>query len=124
MKHEISVENGIALVIISGKVSPEGYGLVTRDLVNLPGWKQGGKILIDYSYIDLSDETGETAQLYAQAVAPYRTDLGTGRCACVNINPVDFGLGRVWQFFMEALTDLQIGIFYTFEDAMRWLSEE
>ena len=123
MKHEISIEGDIALVIISGKVTPLGYGQVARDLLNRPEWKPGMKTLIDYSYIDLSEETGAAANFFAEALAPYKEALGRGRCACVNSNPADFGLGRIWQIFMEKLTHLQIGIFYSYEDALRWLSE-
>lgn len=123
MKHEISVEEGIILVIVSGNINPQGYGAVARDIVSLPQWKPGMKILVDYSYLDLKDETGADADVYAQAVFPYKVALGNGRMACVNKNPVDYGLGRMWQISVESYTNVRVGIFYTYEEAMHWLSE-
>ncbi len=123
MKYEISLEDGIVLIIMSGEVTPAGYGHVARDIVNLPGWKPGMNLLIDYGHVDLSKETGSNAELYAQAIIPWKEKLGDGRCACVNTNPADYGLGRMWQVFMEAYTNLRVGIFYTFAEAIRWLNE-
>ena len=42
----------------------------------------------------------------------------------INTNPADYGLGRIWQAFMQSMTSLEIGIFYTYEDAMCWLTEK
>ena len=123
MKHDISIQDHIFLIILSGGISPREYGTVAKDLVNLPQWKPGMPVLIDYSYIDLSKETGKDAQQYVQAIAPFRAGLGNGRLACVNTNPADFGLGRIWQSFMELMTDLEVGIFYTYDEAVRWLTE-
>jgi hypothetical protein len=123
MKHEISVADEIVLVIMSGGISPEDYGHLAKSIVDLPEWRPTMKLLIDYSRIDFSGETGTNADLYAQAIIPYKSRLGDGRLACVNTNPADYGLGRMWQVFMEAYTNLQVGIFYTFEDALIWLNE-
>ncbi len=124
MKYDISFENEFVLIILSGQISPLDYGLVAKDLVNSPLWKPNAPVLIDYSYIDLSSEIGHHAEHYAMAVAPYKDQLGDGRLACVNTNPADYGLGRIWQAFMQSMTSLEIGIFYTYEDAMCWLTEK
>ena len=124
MKYEISIEDKVVLVIVSGTPSPKEYGWVARDIANLPEWTPGMRVLIDYSYLDLHDEAGTNADLYVQAVIPYKTLLGNTRCACVNTNPIEYGLGRMWQFLMETYTNTQIRIFYTYEEAMRWLSDQ
>ncbi|MEE9912114.1 MAG: hypothetical protein K4571_10360 [Deltaproteobacteria bacterium] len=123
MKHSISVQNDVVLVVVSEKANPEGYSLAARDIVNLPEWKTGMKILIEYSHLDLSSLASADAPLYAKAIVPYKEAMGSGRMACVNSKPAYFGMGRMWQVSMEAFTDLQVGIFYTMEEAMSWLSE-
>lgn len=124
MKHEISFEDEVVLVILSGSgVSPQAYGAVAHDIVNLPQWKPGMKILIDYSQLDLQNETGADADVYAQAIIPYKTRLGNSRCACVNTSPAEYGLGRMWQYFMNTYTHTRVEVFYSYEEAVRWLSE-
>lgn len=122
MKHEVSVEDGIVLAVLSGSISPEGYAAVARDIMSQPGWNPNMRVLIDYSYLDLKEEMGADAHIYAEALVPYRKAMSNCRVACVNSRSVDFGLGRMFQFFVQEFTDLEVGIFYTFEDAMRWLS--
>ncbi len=122
MKHEVSVEDGIVLAVLSGPISPEGYVAVARDIMKLPGWNPGMRVLIDYTYLDLKKEMGADAPTYAEALAPLRKAMGRTRVACVNNRSVEFGLGRMFQVFVQELTDLEVGIFYTFEEAMNWLT--
>ena len=122
MKHEVSVEDGIVVAVLSGPISPEGYAAVARDITNLPGWTPSMKVLIDYTYLDLKDEIGDDAPTYAEALVPLRKAMGNARVACVNNRSVDFGLGRMFQVFVHEFTDLNFGIFYTFEEAMAWLA--
>jgi len=121
MKHEVSMEDGIVLAVLSGSISPEGYAAVARDVMKLPGWNPGLRVLIDYTYLDLRNEMGADAPTYAEALVPLRKAMGNSRVACVNHQSVEFGLGRMFQVFVQEMTDLEVGIFYTFEEAMNWL---
>jgi len=118
------MEDGIVVAVLSGPISPEGYAAVANDIINLPGWNPNIRVLIDYTYLDLKDEIGDDAPTYAEALVPLKKAMGNARVACVNNRCVDFGLGRMFQVFVQEFTDLNFGIFYTFEEAMRWLLEE
>jgi hypothetical protein len=122
MKHDISVEDGIVVAVISGPIRPEDYAVVAREIMKLPGWHPGMRVLIDYTCLDLKEEMGADAFTYAEALVPLRQAMGRSRIACVNNRSVEYGLGRMFQVFAQEMTDLEIGIFYTFEEAMNWLT--
>ena len=121
MKHEIHIKEGLATVQVSGRASAEGYGEVAKALVSNSGWESGINILVDYSELDLSQATGDDIERFAQAINPYRKSLGKGLCAIVNTKPLNYGLGRMWEVFMEQYSDLHVCVFYNIDDAKRWL---
>lgn len=122
MKYEIRIEKGFTLVNASGAANAEGCAATAAAIVSSPGWEPGMNILIAYSDLDLSHATDNDLRSFAQAIAPYRNQLGDGLCACVNTKPAGFGLGRIWGVFMQEYSDLDVAIFYDLDDAKRWLT--
>jgi hypothetical protein len=106
---------------VSGKASVEGYGNAAKAIISSPGWEPGMNLLVNYSDLDLSYVTGDDVKMFAQALYPYKERLGNGSWACVNTKPFDFGLGRMWEVFMQEYSNLDVRIFYNLEDAKRWL---
>lgn len=121
MKHEISIEKGIVIVRVWDKADSNGYAAAAAAIVSLPDWKPGTPILIDYEDLDLTEATMEDVRTFARGPAQYKKALGHCLCAVVSSKRLDFGLARIWQVFMKMTTDVEVAVFYNFEDAMSWL---
>lgn len=124
MHHDIEIAGRFARVRVSGKPSAEGFAATANTLVSMPGWHAGMNILVDYRELDLSRLPGYEVKLFARALAPYRAQLGKGRCAVFHTMPVNFGLGRMWEAFMAQYSDLRVGVFYTLDEAQHWVASQ
>ena len=124
MNHKIHIQGNLATVRLSRKASVEGFSDTAKAIIASPGWMPGFNILSDYSELDLSQLAGDDMERFAKALSPYRKSLGNGLCACVSTKPLDFGLGRMWEVFMEQHSDLRVCIFYDLEKAQKWLLSE
>jgi hypothetical protein len=121
MKHHIQIQEKFALIHVSGTAGPSGFSATAVALLALPEWKPNMNILIDYSDLNLSNVTTRDVDILAQSLAPHREQMGGGFCAIVNTKPLDFGLGRIWQVYMEEYTDLRVAVFYDIDEAKSWL---
>ena len=124
MKYNIHIEKELAIVHVSGQATAKGFSETTEALVSSPKWTPGMNILIDYSDLDLSNAASTNVNSFARALAPHRDQLGSGLCACVNTKPLNFGLGRMWQVFMEEHSNLKVAVFYDINEAKNWLQSE
>ena len=124
MNSKIHIQGNLATVLVSGKASVEGLNDAAKAIIDSPGWIPGINILSDYRELDLSHLTGDDMDRFAKTLSSYRKSLGNGLCACVSTNPLDFGLGRMWEVFMEQHSDLRVCIFYDLEKAQKWLSRD
>ncbi len=124
MKHAIQISEGYAAVRVVEEATVEGFAAVAKGIAEAPGWVPGMNILADYQDLDLSHVTKEDIKMFAKMFAPHRKKLGNGLCAIVNAKALDFGLGRMWQAFMESSADLQVNVFYTTDEAKSWLFGE
>ena len=123
MNNEISFEKGIVIVRVWGKADADGYAATTADIVSLPDWKAGMPILIDFEDLDLTGVTLEDVRAFARGSAQYRKELGHCLCAVVNSKRLDFGLARMWQVFMNMITNVEVAVFFNIEDAKSWIEE-
>ena len=121
MKHHIQIQEEFALIHVSGTAGPSGFSSTAVTLLAIPEWKTNMNILIDYSDLNLSHVTTKDVDILAQSLAPHKEQLGSGFCAIVNTKPLDFGLGRIWQVFMEEYTNLRVAVFYDIDEAKNWL---
>lgn len=124
MNSKIDIQGNLATVHLSGKACVEDLCDVAKAIIASPGWMSGMNILSDYSELDLSQLTGDDIERFAKTLSPDRKRLGNGLCACVSANPQNFGLGRMWEIFMEQNSDLRVCVFYDLKKAQKWLLGE
>ena len=77
--------------------------------------------LFDHSDLDSGPLTVNDVRRIADYCADRKEEFGHSRFAVVLRRDVEFGLARMWGFFVEGRWDAIVGIFRSRDKAVQWL---
>jgi hypothetical protein len=115
-----------ACVTTWGTASIEGLDAWIQEGLSDSRYRPGMHILIDHRQLDWSglspDDVHKRVELFARDAA----SLDSARAAVVMRAPVEFGIARMEQAYVELEPKLKIKIriFLSMEDAREWLREQ
>ncbi len=110
-------------MIASGKADADGLIAAGERLHSDSNFRPGLRVLVDHRQVDWShmteDDVRRTVDLLAVNPAPEIM-----YCAMVMGRPVDYGIARMRQHYVEARSELslELRVFTTLEDARDWLA--
>jgi hypothetical protein len=115
-----------ASVTTWGTATLEGLSAWVQEGFSDPRYRPGMRILVDHSRLDWSgisqEDVHKRVEHFAKAVIP----AGRACAAVVMRAPVDFGIARMVQAYVEVHPELEIeiAVFLSIEDAREWLREQ
>jgi hypothetical protein len=126
MEHQITWDGDPedASVTTRGIVTVEGLDAWVREVLADPRYRPGFRVLVDYRQLNWGDlspmDLYERIELYVRD----SIRLDHARIAVVMGVPVDFGMARMEQAYVELRPELEIeiGVFFSIDEARRWLS--
>ncbi len=121
MEYDIQIGNGILQVISRGSADAPTFRKCLDDAFGHAQWKQGMSYLFDHSNLDSAPLTIEDVQRIAKDCLHYKDEFGESRLAVVLRRDLEFGLARMWSFFVDGRWDANVGLYRSRDDAMHWL---
>ena len=123
MNFEINFDQSPEYVYIqtSGEASIRGFDELLTAIVESPKWKTGTKQLVDHRKLLLNKITLDDMRIIEHIVKKNINRLGNGRCAFVVNDALGFGMARMYELIGGESMHQQIGVFYTIEEAIKWL---
>ena len=109
-----------------GTASIEGLDAWVQEGISDPRYRPGMHVLVDHRRLDWSGLSPDEVQERTESFARDAARLGTARAAVVMGAPVDFGVARMEQAYveLEPALKIEIKIFLSIEDAREWLREQ
>jgi len=120
MEFEIEwVDESLVICRTSGAASVEGYQAMMEALISQPGFRPGVDLIVDHTNVDVSALTAAEIEQVAALRARFAGDI-VGRAAGVvgAGSPMRYGLGRMFEAFLEAQPGTKITVFETVAEAM------
>jgi hypothetical protein len=108
----------------TGKFSVASFEKMIIDILSDKRWLPGMDCLIDHSTLDLSETSSDHIKAAADIHKRYNAQVGQGRIAVVLGSEVDFGLGRMYEMFVESAVLATVRSFRTADEAREWLAED
>lgn len=123
MNFEINFDQSPEYVYIqtAGEASIRGFDKLLTAIVESSKWKTGTKQLIDHRKLILNKITLDDMRTIENIVKRHIKRLGNGRCAFVVNDALGFGMARMYELIGGEAMHQQIGVFYTIEEAIKWL---
>jgi hypothetical protein len=114
-----------ASVTTRGMVTIEGLNAWVQEVLADPRYRPGFRVLVDSRQLDWGSFSSEDVRKRIELFAKDAVRLGHAHIAVVARVPVDYGMLRMEQTYIKLHSELEIemGVFLSFEDARRWLSE-
>ena len=127
MKHEISWggDPEDARITTWGTATLEGLDAWVQEGLSDPRYRSGMHILVDHRQLDWSGLSPANVQERIELFARHAARLDSARAAVVMRSPVNFGIARMEQAYIELHSELkiEIGVFTSIEDARAWIRE-
>ena len=128
MEHEITWGGDPEDVSVTtwGTATLEGLNAWVHEGLADSRFRPGMRILIDHSRLDWSGFTPKDMHQRIELFAKEAGRSGHISAAVVMGAPVDFGIARMEQAYIELHPDVHIdlGIFFSIDEAREWLREE
>ena len=121
MEYEIHQRKGFVEVVTHGDGDVEVFQRIMNEAFSHPDWKPGVSILIDHSNFNAEPLTVDGMKTLAGMVSAARVELASSRMAIVVPGDLQYGLGRMWQVYIEDKWDGASEVFRSREDALGWL---
>jgi hypothetical protein len=114
-----------ARVTTWGTATLEGLDAWVQEGLSDPHYRPGMHVLIDHRQLDWSNLSPANVHERIEHFARAAGRLDSARAAVVMRAPVDFGLARMEQAYIDLHPTLkiEIGVFLSIEDARDWLRE-
>jgi len=116
------VDPSLVICRTSGVGTVKGYEALMRALTSDPQFRPGVDLITDHTNVDISALTAAEVEQVAGLRVQF---LGTmaGRAAGVvgPNSPMRYGLGRMFEAYIESGAGAGVEIFKTVEEAMTWL---
>ena len=123
MEFEIHPRNGFIEAITHGDGDVAVFQQLLGGVLEHPDWEKGYGVLIDHSDLNTAPLTVGGMAALADMIKIARTDLGKSKMAIFVPDDLQYGLGRMWQVFVENKWDGASEIFRSKADAIRWLMD-
>jgi hypothetical protein len=121
MEYEIYRSEGLVEVVTHGEGDPKVFQDLLIDVLAHPDWKPGNSILMNHTDLKGGPLDADKLRMLADIVNASRDKLGSSRMAILTPGSLEFGLGRMWQTFVEDKWDGTSDLFRSKKDAERWL---
>jgi hypothetical protein len=114
-----------ASVTTWGTATLEGLNAWVQEGLSDPRYRPGMLVLVDHSRLDWSGISREDVHKRIEHFAEAAGLTGRAYAAIVMRAPVDFGIARMVQAYIELHPELEIeiAVFLSIEDARGWLRE-
>ena len=126
MKFEIDFSPLPDYVLIKseGEASVEDFENILKTLAQSPRWKPGTKQLFDHRNLIVNDIFIAEMRQLVNVVRSHTSEYGSGPWAFVVQDPVSFALSQVYELLGGAALHPQFAVFYSIDEAIKWLKEQ
>lgn len=116
------VDPSLVICRTSGVASVENYKDMMAALISEPQFRPGVDLIVDHTNVDVSALTAADIEQIAGLRARFAGDVA-GRAAGVvgPGSPMRYGLGRMFEAYIDSQPGTKIRVFETVEKAMAWL---
>ena len=123
MGYEIEwVDPSLVICRTSGLASVEGYEAMMRALVSDPKFRPGIGLIVDHTNVDVSALTAADIEKVANLRTRFAGNVALRAAGVVGPgSPLRYGLGRMFEAFVELQPGTDIALFETVEEAIAWL---
>ncbi len=122
MHYTLEFKQGIFEVKTSGDADVIMFKEFIHEIVNHEKWLPGNPILVDHTDMNAGPLESNDLKKIADYCKKYSKSLGPAKCAILAARDLEFGIGRMWQVFVEInVWDVTQQIFKTREKALEWL---
>jgi hypothetical protein len=124
MEYEfIFVDSSLVICRSFGAASVQDFVDSAEALTSDPGWRPGMDTITDHTHLDASRLTASDIEQIAGGESEYSDEIGQGRNAVVigHYSPVTYGLARMFEAYIEPLTEATFRAFWTLDEALVWL---
>ena len=121
MEYEIHQRNGFVEVVTHGDANVAVFQEFLNEVLRHQDWKPGYPILIDHSDFNAGPLTVDGMVKLANMIAAARAELGTSRMAIIVPGDLKYGLGRMWQVYIEGKWNGVSEVFRSREVGINWL---
>ena len=110
-----------ALIQTQGEVSDHDFDDLLTELVDSPRWMVGTRQLVDHRELIMKNLTSNSMQRIKDIVKKHSKKLGNGRCAFVVKDALGFGIARMYELIGGERIHIEVGVFYSLNEAAEWL---
>ena len=123
MEYEIEwVDPSLVVCRTSGPASIEGYEAMMRALISDPKFRPGVGLIVDHTNVDISALTAADIEQAADLRTRLAGNVVPRAAGVVGPgSPMRYGLGRMFEAFVELQPGTDITLFETVEEAKAWL---
>jgi hypothetical protein len=121
MEFTIAYKNGIFILATSQSADPETFKEMLETLVTHKDWAPGLPFLIDHSELDTSTLSSNDMRTLSSYNALYSDQIGCSKCAIVCTKDIDYGMGRIWEVFVDNQWKAEERLFRSYREALEWL---
>jgi hypothetical protein len=125
MKFKINFDHMPEYVFIQtqGEASDHDFDDLLTELVDSPKWVVGTRQLVDHRELIMNNLTSNDMQRIKDIVKKHGKKLGNGRCAFVVKDALGFGIARMYELIGGERIHIEVGVFYSFNEAVEWLKQ-
>ena len=126
MKFEIDFSPLPDYVLIKseGKASVEDFENLLKTLAQSPRWKPGTKQLFDHRNLIVNDIFIAEMRQLVNIVKLHTREYGSSPWAFVVQDVLGFAFSKVYELLGGAALHLQFAVFYSIDEAIKWLKEQ
>ena len=104
-----------------GEASDRDFDDLLTMLVNSPKWVVGTRQLVDHRELIMKNLSSDSMQRIMDIVKKHSKKLGNGRCAFVVKDALGFGIARMYELIGGERIHIEVGVFYSLNEAVEWL---
>ena len=105
-----------------GEASDRDFDDLITMLVNSPKWVVGTRQLVDHRELIMKNLSSDSMQRIMDIVKKHSKKLGNGRCAFVVKDALGFGIARMYELIGGERIHIEVGVFYSLNEAVKWLT--
>ncbi len=124
MDYEIYHNDDYAEVITHGDGAADGFRDLLKELCGHPRWKPGFPLLINHADLNAGTLTIPGMEVLADIVHTQKEALGMSRMAILVPGDLEYGMGRMWQVFVDNKWKGVSEVFRERGDALDWLLQK
>lgn len=118
----IDSEANLRIHTMSGRVTREELTAKLREIYTTPGFQPDMNSLWDCRAADFSAVQAADIQLIRDLVEEHWGTAGKSRSALIVATDLDFGISRIYEFYVEDTSTNQVRVFRDYEEAYDWVT--